>query len=78
MCVPRDTSVLPDIIIVYLVLLVGGKLPNSLKRQILATCEKYHISYFFPFLASDDTRFITLLPRFEVCLPRVCTLFSCL
>ena len=29
---------------------VGGKLPNFLKRHTLATCEKYHISYFFSFL----------------------------
>ena len=60
MCVPRDTSVLR-----YCLFGNGGKLPNSLERQTLATCEKYHISYFFSFLASDDTRFIPLfaLPR---------------
>ena len=47
MCVPRDTSVLREIIIVVL---IWSCWETALKRQTLATREKYHISCFFPFL----------------------------
>ena len=66
MPVPRDTSVLRQIIIVCESV---GKGPNSVQRRTFATCEKYHIS-------SDVHGFLPILSRSDVRPPRVlCIVF---
>ena len=55
---------------------VDGELPNSLKRQNLATCENIIFRPLF-FSSAPMTRVSFLfLPCSEVCPPRVCTLLS--
>ena len=55
---------------------VDGKLPNSLKRQTLATCENIILRPFF--LSSRPMTLVSFLflSCSNVCPPRVCTLFS--
>ena len=76
MRVPRDTSVLSEIIIVYLDCV--GKLPNSFKKTDLSNlCKISYFVLFFPFSWRPMTLVsYPILPHFEVCLPRVCTMFS--
>ena len=54
MCVPRDTSVLREIIVVDLELL--GNCFKKTDPQLLV--KNIILRAFYPFLASDDTRFI--------------------
>ena len=75
MCVQRDTSVLPDIIIVYLEL-VGNC--QTFKKTDLSNLRKISFRTFFLSRRPITLVSYLFLPRSEVCLPRICTLFSCL
>ena len=71
MYVPRDTSVLCEIIIVCLESV--GNCQTLRKRQTFATCEKYHILSFFFSLRQMTLVSYRFLPCFEV--PRPCVLY---